>query len=143
MGIDQTGASRHRVLIAARPVVLDALQELFEPTLFVHSADSLESALRTLGSRVKVELIICTIQFDESRMFDLLRVAKARYPDIPFVCCRVLDSDAPRISLEALRIASEALGAVAFLDLPGLAKTYGKAGMQERFLAAILGHLSS
>src|SRR5436309_6581687 len=40
---------------------------------------------------VTFDLIICTIVFDESRLFDFLRVAKSRleWRRIPFVCARV------------------------------------------------------
>src|SRR4051812_1809435 len=38
------------------------------------------------------DLIICTIVFDESKMFDLLRHAKStpQWQRIPFVCARVM-----------------------------------------------------
>src|SRR3954469_25236068 len=37
------------------------------------------------------DLIICTIVFDESKMFDFLRLAKSRpeWQRIPFICARV------------------------------------------------------
>src|SRR4051812_26547700 len=65
-----------------------------------------------------VDLIICTIVFDESKMFDLLRLAKSR-PDwqrIPFVGARVrrhiLRSQQ---SIEAAAFTCRELGAAAFL----------------------------
>ena len=62
----------------------------------------------------------CTILFDESRMFDLLRLAKSRpgWQRIPFVCTRMRPNilDSP-VALEAVAFTCKSLGAVAFLDI--------------------------
>ena len=64
--------------------------------------------------------IFCTIVFDDSRMFDFLRLAKAKpeWRKIPFVCARlrpwVLDSP---VALEGVAFTCRALGAAAFLDM--------------------------
>jgi hypothetical protein len=66
------------------------------------------------------DLIVCTVFFDESRMFDLLRMVKSRpeWKGIPFVCARlrrhVLDA---RIAREGVAFTCKALGAAAFLDV--------------------------
>src|SRR5215813_2761112 len=64
------------------------------------------------------DLILCTILFDESRMFDSLRLAKARpeWQQIPFVCVRVRRHiiDSP-IALQAGAFTCKTLGAEAFL----------------------------
>src|SRR4051812_3822281 len=67
-----------------------------------------------------VDLIVCTIFFDESKMFELLRLAKLRpeWQRIPFVAARVR----PKILLSSTAMRSTAftcgtLGAKAFLDL--------------------------
>src|SRR5439155_5807876 len=53
-------------------------------------AETMAQAEQLLGERT-FDLIICTIVFDESRMFDLLGLAKSRleWQGIPFVCARV------------------------------------------------------
>ena len=64
--------------------------------------------------------IICTIVFDESRMFDLLRLAKhtPEWQRIPFICARlrphILDSP---LALEGVAFTCLTLGAVAFLNV--------------------------
>jgi hypothetical protein len=72
-----------------------------------------------LGERT-FDLIICTIVFDESKMFDLLRLAKTtpQWHRIPFVCARVRRQilSSP-IALEAIAFTCRELGAVAFLDI--------------------------
>ncbi|HEY3391858.1 MAG TPA: hypothetical protein VGK58_04080 [Lacipirellulaceae bacterium] len=67
------------------------------------------------------DLIVCTVLFDESRMFDLLRMAKSRHEwqQIPFVCVRVRhDVLSDRIAREAVAFTCHALGAAAFLNSP-------------------------
>src|SRR5437879_7588634 len=66
------------------------------------------------------DLIICTIVFDESKMFDLLRLAKSssEWERIPFVTARVrrhiLSSPA---ALRDVAFTCGTLGAAAFLDI--------------------------
>jgi DNA-binding NtrC family response regulator len=66
------------------------------------------------------DLIICTIVFDESKMFDLLQLAKSRsdWQRIPFVVARarpnILRSPT---ALRAMAFTCGTLGAEAFLDI--------------------------
>ena len=66
------------------------------------------------------DLIVCTIVFDESKMFDFLRHAKSspEWQRIPFVCAR-LRSHILRspVALEGVAFTCRALGADAFLDI--------------------------
>lgn len=61
------------------------------------------------------DLIVCTVMFDESQMFDFLRLAKSRHQwqHIPFVVVRVrpqiLDS---KEALEGVAFTCRALGSV-------------------------------
>ncbi|SRR6266404_66156 len=65
------------------------------------------------------DLIICTIVFDESKMFDLLRHAKSspEWQRIPFVCARVRAHVLRSPALEAAAFTCRELGAAAFLDI--------------------------
>src|SRR5205823_3293486 len=82
-------------------------------------AETMPQAEKLLRERT-FDLIICTIVFDESRMFDFLRHTKSspEWQRIPFVCVRVrshiLRSPA---ALEAAAFSCRALGAEAFLDI--------------------------
>src|SRR5205085_7644080 len=82
-------------------------------------AETMAQAEQFLRERT-FDLIICTIVFDESKMFDLLRYAKSspEWQRIPFVCVRVrahiLRSPT---ALETAAVACRALGATAFLDI--------------------------
>ena len=81
--------------------------------------DTLENAEQLLRER-DFDLIVCTVFFDESRMFDLLRLAKSRpgWERIPFVCVRLRRHvlDAP-IAREGVAFTCKALGAAAYLDV--------------------------
>jgi hypothetical protein len=74
------------------------------------------------------------VYFDRSRMFDLLQYADGR---LPFICARLLPFETPVISVQALRIACESLGAV-FLDLPSLKQRYGADGADAQLLSQVL-----
>src|SRR5205807_1528941 len=66
------------------------------------------------------DLVICTIVFDESRMFDLLRLAKSRpeWQEIPFACARVRDQILrSATALQAAAFTCRAMGGEAFLDI--------------------------
>src|SRR4051795_5113166 len=68
----------------------------------------------------RFDLILCTIVFDESRMFELLQLAKSNplWQASPFACARIrphiLQSSA---ALQAAALTCRELGAAAFLDM--------------------------
>jgi len=64
---------------------------------------------------------------------------RATRPRLPFLCCRILNSEIPQISREAIRIAAQALGATFFADLPALEEELGLAGADAHFRALALG----
>ena len=72
------------------------------------------------------DLIVCTIAFDESRMFDLLRLAKStpEWKRIPFVVARVRLYILRSASvLRSTAFTCGALGAEAFLDIADYTKS--------------------
>jgi hypothetical protein len=93
--------------------------------------------------RQETDMILCGIHFDESRMFDLLRVVKAdiQYRKIPFLCFRDLESDLERTLFESLEISCKALGAEKFVDLWALKKKFGVSKADEEFRRIIVNHL--
>ena len=107
-----------KILVAASPeprVILERILAGHE----LCGVETMAQAERCLRERT-FALILCTIVFDESRMFDLLRLAKSRpeWQQIPFVCARlrhhILDSP---LALQAVAFTCQALGAVAFLNI--------------------------
>lgn len=88
-----------------------------------------------------VDVVVCSLRFDESRMLDLVAQLARERPCLPLVCCHVTESDLPEPSLDAAFTAADHLGAVAVLDLPGLARREGLAHADERLRAAVRTHL--
>ena len=107
-----------KILVAASPEPRAILERILAGhQLFC--AEGMVQAEQFLGERT-FDLIICTIVFDESRMFDFLRLAKSRleWQGIPFVCARVRGHilRSPT-ALEAVVFTCRELGAAAFLDI--------------------------
>jgi PleD family two-component response regulator len=107
-----------KILVAASPEP----RAIVERILAGHElffAETLSQAVKLLGDRT-FDLIICTIAFDETKMFELLGFAKST-PDwklIPFVCARVRDYVVRSQSARAAAaFTSRQLGAAAFLDI--------------------------
>ena len=89
-----------------------------------------------------VDLILCSVQFDESRMFELLAAAKSspRTRSIPFMCFRHLDSVLRPASFRGLEIACRAYGAE-FIDPAAWRAQYGTDETQKRFREVVFSHL--
>jgi response regulator RpfG family c-di-GMP phosphodiesterase len=107
-----------KILVAASPEPRAILERILGGhALFC--AETMAQAEQFLRERT-FDLIICTIVFDESAMFDLLQIAKSspEWQRIPFVCARlrghILRSP---IALEGVAFTCRELGAVAFLDI--------------------------
>jgi hypothetical protein len=80
------------------------------------------------------DAILCSVHFDDSRMFELLELASAVAPRVPFVCCRILHSDLDRAVLAGLPAATGSLGALGFVDYNDLHRQLGAAEADRRFL---------
>lgn len=82
--------------------------------LFAHTLDN----AREITSKVNVDLIICGAEFDESRMFDLLKLIKsdpAERPK-PFVCFRHSLPERIKDRDRMLMLAATKLGASCFIN---------------------------
>ena len=107
-----------RILVAAAPEP----REVVERILAGHelsSAQTMAAAERLLREQT-FDLIICTIVFDESRMFDLLRLVKSRpqWQGIPFIGARVrVNVIRAASAMTAAALTFEELGAAAFLNI--------------------------
>jgi CheY-like chemotaxis protein len=106
------------VLLAARPVACAAVRQALGDDAEIVDAHTMDAALEHLQGSAKISLVVCTVYFDDSRMFDLLRYVRSasRRRDQPVICLRSLSHRTSAISSESLKIACEALGADAFLD---------------------------
>ena len=135
-------ARKPRVLLAARPLAREPFRQALGADVEMVEAETLEQAVAELGADEPLNLICCTVYFDDSRMFDLVQYVRQRFSHIPIVCARALPKDLAKISMQALRIASDAMGAAAFIDLPALSEQYGDAGAQAQLRVVLLGQLA-
>src|SRR2546423_6141372 len=106
-----------RILVAGTPLAVDTLRRVLGAEVELVVAHSLESAIEKLS--VQPDLIVCSVRFNESRMFDLLNHLHAMpgKAKIPVICCRAIDKPLSAARDHAIRVAAEALGAIAFFDL--------------------------
>ena len=88
----------------------------------IETVGTMDEARRAL-ERDAFDLVVVTVHFDESRMFDLLRYLQSSGHRRPVVCVRSHQFDSPTITIEGLEIAAKALGATLFLDLTWYADT--------------------
>jgi hypothetical protein len=107
-----------KILVAAAPEP----RALVERILAGHELSCAETMVRAeqLLQERSFDLIVCTIDFDESKMFEFLRVAKSMHEcqRVPFACTRVRGKilRSPR-ALETAAFTCRELGAEAFLDI--------------------------
>lgn len=102
--------------------------------------NTLSLAREALLGNPRLELIICGVHFDESRMYDLLSYARLRHPRVHFLCVRVLNAEMSRLSRQSLQLAVESLGAT-LLDYAGQAAVQGVEAADEHLRTAVLASL--
>jgi CheY-like chemotaxis protein len=128
-----------RVLIAARPEVWEVIQPMLKDEVHLTTAHAMADAFRVLESE-KIDLIISTIGFEESRMIEFLEAVKASiFASIPFLCARGLPGMIRDALIPTMRDACKACGAVDFIDVARLAPDRAKAALRAA-VAACLQH---
>jgi hypothetical protein len=130
----------HRILLASTASGEAILRRILDPLgVEAVAAFTREQALERIGEGV--ELVVCSLRFDESRMLDLVAEIVPLRPHLPFVCCRVIDSDLPPASLRAAFTAAGHLGAVAVIDFPELTRCEGAGRAESDVRASVASHL--
>ena len=77
-----------------------------------------EEVVEALRQVEDVELVLCNVRFDDSRMFDFLGALNAMpKAGPPVICCRVERAPMSAGARRGIELALEALGVLAFLDL--------------------------
>jgi DNA-binding NtrC family response regulator len=125
------------ILAAVRPqggvAVRRALGE-YAQVLPVYTYDEALAAL----SNARADLVLCGMFFDETRALDLLRHVRRELPQLPFVACRIGDRAVAPHMAEAMGIAAQSMGAVAFIDMPLL---HADAATDTEFRSLVLRHI--
>ena len=140
-GACEHGDGSPRKLLAAFPsLAIPRLERVLGGELDFLPVHSLLHAKAMLqSSAASFSLIASGVHFDESRMFDLLRYARESFPQIPFVCCRVLETRVSRMFIEATALSATNLGAVTFFDRPARADAVGMVAAEQELRAVLLG----
>lgn len=130
-----------KILVAGKPQAKEILCTALEPEFELIFCHNLEQAKLLLDE--PVDLIICTVLFDGSRMFELLRYVKANPPtkSIPFVGARTTKGALPLYEVETAMKAAKLLGAEEFVDLYAWIDQLGDEPAYEKFRATIRGLL--
>lgn len=106
-----------RVLVAAALEMDERLRECLpgHALTFVRSMYEAITALRHDG----FHLLVIDLNFDESRMFELLQYVRAlpRYKDVPVICVYGEHLSLSGPVIRNIDVAVKALGGMAFLDL--------------------------
>jgi hypothetical protein len=105
------------ILVAEVPGVIPLVQEAWQDHFSLTFCTSMAEAESLLDRQFDV--IVCGTHFAESKMFDLLRLAKTKSEAkaVPFLCIRVLDGELDTTAFQGISIAARALGAAGFVDL--------------------------
>lgn len=115
---------------------------LFASRFSLLHAETLEAALQMLKeSHREIDIVAVGVYFNESRMFDLLRACRDKYPDLPVIIVRRPSTVLSEVAMRAVHIASEALGAAAFLDLEKTIAQHGEAMLSVEACEFALRHL--
>lgn len=125
---DTLDTNRKRtILVAVRPQGVDRLTNVLAQDFNLIFCHSLAEVEKQLGS--EIDAVVCGTNFDESRMFELLRAVKTdiRYKSIPFVCVKVLDGVLHDATYASVKKASTLMGASGFFDLAQARAELGKA----------------
>ena len=135
---------RRRVLIADDPAGYAALALVLGNEFTLVPVYTLTEALDLLQNTAaargrSIDAILCGLHFEGSQMLRFLECVKAYRATqaIPFIGFRALATQLRDPSLSAMREACEALGAVAFIDLPELKDRSGAEKAAVEFREAV------
>jgi hypothetical protein len=130
-----------RVLVAGTQEVVDAARAALGDELELSTAYSVAEALNEV--RGGVELVLCNVRFDDSRMFDFLGALNTMpgAKRLPVICCRVERRSMSAGARRGIELALEALGVLVFLDMHELEQRVGPAGARAALREAVMTHL--
>lgn len=108
--------AKPKLLVAIRPKGLPRLGKALEEEFSLVFCHTLADAQAMLDG--DIEAIVCGTNFDESRMFDLLRYVKSEdlTRDLPFVCVKVFGNVLHEGTYAGVEKAAKLLGASAYID---------------------------
>ena len=135
--------STPRVLIAGTEIAIATCERLIGDAADCVEARSLADALERIDPTVT--LIISSVRFDESRMFDFLTALEARRDRCraAVICCRVVHEPLSDAMHGAIETATHALGVKAFFDLDTEVRRLGQEAAERKLTDLIFEHLDA
>jgi len=116
---------KRRVLVAESAQGYEVLAKVLGEEFTLVPVRTLTEGLDLLQNSVvarhhAIDAIVCGQHFEGSQMLRFLECVKAykATSTVPFICCRATATQLGDTTLAAMREACEALGAVAYIDLP-------------------------
>ena len=128
----------HRVLVAAQPDAWRLFETMLGRFVDLSAAHTIEDAFEILG-RERIDLIVATVAFDESRMIEFLQMAKRSTSTrhIPFLCSRLLPGVLRDSLMASMRAACIQGGAVDFIDLARLPRDAAQDAIRKAVAACL------
>lgn len=129
---------KKKILVAVRSRANERLSFGLSNEFDLTFCDSLKQAKLVLFT-ARFDLVLCGVNFDDSRMFDLLKFIK-KHPylrQIPFMCIKVFEGVLHEESFEGARKAAALLDAESFIDLSSWTAELGEASAHEKLRMAI------
>jgi hypothetical protein len=119
-----------KLLVADAPEAIPLYHRILAPHYEVRTVIDFTAACTHVTG--DVELVVCGVHFDESRMFEFF--STVRRNSKPFVCFRGLATPILPGALHVIKLAGEVLGAAGFIDFVTLSAEHG----EERAVAQTL-----
>ena len=133
---------KQTALAACPPFAYPTLERALGADFELIPVTTMADAVGVLERNRDLSVVICGVYFDESRMHDLLRCVRSRFPKLPFVCVRILSTELPRVARDAIELAARTLGAAAFIDFPDLVAQRGEKEAEQELRRAVLAQAS-
>lgn len=136
-------SSTRRILVADHAEAFDAFRAALAGPFDLQHVTTLEQAKAALMD--PPALVACGCDFDEGRVYDLLRFVKAApgLGEVPFIATRCVEGELLADALyESVKIAVRALGGNAFVDLSRWQRRWGEAEASTR-LTHLVENLTS
>ena len=128
---------RPRILVAGTQNAFELCRRVLGEENELLCAGSLREALGKLDD--SIALIVCSVRFDESRMFEFLHALQTHPSarEVPVICVRTGHAPLSPSTHDAIAAATEALGVEDFLDMHGLQQRLGEAAADDALRDAV------
>lgn len=129
-----------RVLIAGTQHAIGVLQKVLADEFHITVATSIADAL---AKSAAADLVMCNVQFDDSRMFEFVHALRESPGGrkVPVICCRVHSEALTPNLRRAIEQALDALGIAVFVDRPFLMERYHASVVDEMLRQLVLDRL--